>query len=90
MADSIDEPETTDLSLDEGMLLDYITGQPVKETPKEQVRQRIARAFLHEYAISVDDMAPDYRLKVDGKTGRSTSLSLRRAPRIRSNTCAAS
>ena len=31
-------------SLEEGKLLDYITGKPVKDTPKEQVRQRIARA----------------------------------------------
>lgn len=67
MPDINDELESPDLALDEGMILDYITGQPVKETPKELVRQRIARALLHEYAISVEDMAPDYRLKVDGK-----------------------
>lgn len=34
-------------SLEEGKLLDYISGEPVKDTPKEQVRQRIARALLH-------------------------------------------
>ena len=54
-------------SLEEGKLLDYITGEPVKDTPKEQVRQRIARALFHEYAISVDDMEPDFKMKVDGK-----------------------
>ena len=32
-------------SLEEGWILDYITDAPVKETPKEQVRQRIANAF---------------------------------------------
>jgi len=62
-----DDTTENSLSLDEGMTLDYITGQPVKETPKELVRQRIARALLHEYAISVEDMEPDFRLKVDGK-----------------------
>lgn len=32
-------------SLEEGKILDYITGEPVKDTPKEQVRQRIAEAY---------------------------------------------
>lgn len=54
-------------SLEEGKLLDYITGEPVKDTPKEQVRQRIARALLHEYGISVDDMVPDFKIKIDGR-----------------------
>ena len=60
-------------SLEEGKLLDYITGNPVKDTPKEQVRQRIARALFHEYGISVDDMVPDFKMKVEG---RSKKLSL--------------
>lgn len=54
-------------SLDEGKILDYITDSPVKDTPKEQVRQRIARALFHEYGISVDDMVPDFKMKVDGR-----------------------
>lgn len=32
-------------SLDDGSLLDYISNEPVKDTPKEHVRQRIARAL---------------------------------------------
>ena len=55
-------------SLEEGKLLDYITGNPVKDTPKEQVRQRIARALFHEYGISVDDMVPDFKMKVEGRS----------------------
>ena len=54
-------------SLEEGKILDYITGEPVKDTPKEQVRQRIARALFHEYGISVEDMVPDFKMKVDGR-----------------------
>lgn len=54
-------------SLEEGKILDYITGDPVKDTPKEQVRQRIARALFHEYGVSVEDMLPDFKMKVDGK-----------------------
>jgi type I restriction enzyme M protein len=59
------EDEVT--SLEEGKLLDYITGAPVKDSPKEQVRQRIARALFHEYAISVEDMVPDFKMTIDGR-----------------------
>ena len=55
------------MSLEEGSILDYITNEPIKDSPKEQVRQRIARALFHEYAISVDDMARDFKMKVDGR-----------------------
>ncbi|MFY1574772.1 methylation-associated defense system DNA methyltransferase MAD2 [Verrucosispora sp. WMMD703] len=54
-------------SLEEGTLLDYITGKPIKDTPKEQVRQRITRALFHEHGISVDDMVPDFKIRVDGR-----------------------
>ncbi|MEQ8767593.1 MAG: N-6 DNA methylase [Planctomycetota bacterium] len=54
-------------ALEEGKILDYITGKPLKDSAKEQVRQRIARALFHEYGISVDDMEPDFKLKVDGR-----------------------
>ena len=51
-------------ALEDGKILDYITGKPVAENDKERVRQRIARAMFHEYGISVDDMEPDFRVKV--------------------------
>ena len=59
------EPETVG-AIEDGKILDYITGKPVAENDKEKVRQRIARAMFHEYGISVDDMEPDFRVKVDG------------------------
>lgn len=59
--------EEQEAALDEGTLLDYITGEPVKETDKEQVRQRIARALLHEYGLALEDMQRDYRVRVDGR-----------------------
>ncbi len=52
--------------IDDGKVLDYITGKPVTENDKERVRQRIARALFHEYGMSVDDMEPDFKIKVDG------------------------
>ena len=59
--------DSDSMSLEDGSILDYITNEAVKDSPKEQVRQRIARALFHEYAISVDDMAPDFKVRVDGR-----------------------
>lgn len=59
--DSAGEPDDV---VGEGMLLDYITGARVKESPKELVRQRIARALFHEYGIPVDCMERDFPVRV--------------------------
>lgn len=64
-----DEVETSTAetsAIEDGKILDYITSKPVVDNDKEAVRQRIARALFHEYGISVDDMEPDFRVKVDG------------------------
>jgi type I restriction enzyme M protein len=55
-----DQPQVT--ALEDGQIVDYITGKAIKETEKEKVRQRIARALVHEYGIDPADMAPDYRV----------------------------
>jgi type I restriction enzyme M protein len=61
-------PSTEEISaVEEGKILDYISARPVAETDKERVRQRIARALFHEYGIAVDDMEPDFKVKVDGR-----------------------
>ncbi|MET3441585.1 type I restriction enzyme M protein [Variovorax paradoxus] len=51
----------------EGKIFDYITGELLKDSDKEQVRQRIARAIIHEYGIAAEDMEPDFKIKVGGK-----------------------
>lgn len=55
-------------TLNSGYLLDYISGNPVKETKKELVRQRIVRALIHEYGISPEDMERDYSIGGRKKT----------------------
>jgi len=65
--EKIDSSSETTTSIGDGMILDYITGKAKKESEKELVRQRIARALFHEYGISVDDMEPDFPVKVNGK-----------------------
>lgn len=67
MNDLEQEAQAPDSALDEGKVFDYITGEPVKDTDKERVRQRIARAIIHEYGIAAEDMEPDFKVKVQGK-----------------------
>lgn len=62
-----DQDRTTESALEEGQVFDYITGEAVKDTDKERVRQRIARAIIHEYGIPAEDMEPDFRVKISGR-----------------------
>ncbi len=56
----------------DGFVLDFISGtKEVKETAKERVRQRVARALFHEYGISVDDMASDFPVRLGGRLRRA-------------------
>ena len=55
----------------DGRVLDFISGTAeLKDTAKEQVRQRIARALFHEYGISVEDMEGDFSVRVGGRRRR--------------------
>lgn len=56
------------LVLKEGEIMDFITGKPVKDTPKERVRQEVARQLIFEYQIAPESMETDFRVKVDGKS----------------------
>ena len=55
----------------DGFILDFISGtKEVKETARERVRQRMARALFHEYGLSVEDMAPDFPVRLGGRLRR--------------------
>ncbi|WP_239395155.1 class I SAM-dependent DNA methyltransferase [Frankia sp. CiP3] len=56
-------------SLGENEVIDFITGRPVKQGGKEDVRQQIAKALSVEYSVSVDDMARDFAIPVETGTG---------------------
>ncbi|SHN22670.1 methylation-associated defense system DNA methyltransferase MAD2 [Actinacidiphila paucisporea] len=56
------QPQVT--ALEEGQVVDYITDKAIKETPKEKVRQRVARALVHEHGIDPHDMARDFAVTV--------------------------
>jgi type I restriction enzyme M protein len=64
-------PQTQVTTLGEGQIVDYITNTPVKDTPKERVRQRIARALFHEHGISPGDMAADFPITVSTDGART-------------------
>ena len=61
--------EQTENTIPAGYTLDYISGNQIKETKKELVRQRVVRALIHEYGFSPEDIVLDYsiggRKKVD-------------------------
>ena len=67
MNDQDQVSKAPECALEEGKIFDYITGKPVKDSDKEQVRQRIARAIIHEYGIAAEDIEPDFKLKAQGK-----------------------
>src|SRR5215510_991663 len=74
---TLEYPESEDSGneepfMSEGIAPDYITGHEIKDSPKERVRQRIARALFHEFGLSVSDMEPDFLIpvEVDGKIRR--------------------
>lgn len=55
------------ITLPDGMVFDYITNRPVKDSPKEQVRQRTAHAIPREFGISLADMTIDFAIPVGGR-----------------------
>src|SRR5437867_1609184 len=65
-----DSAQRESVPLAEGMITDFITGQPVKETEKEKVRQEVAHQFISEYQIAPESMQADFPVKVDGKRKR--------------------
>jgi type I restriction enzyme M protein len=64
------ESQAQESAIEEGKVFDYITGNPLKDSDKERVRQRIARAIIHEYGIAAEDMEPDFKVKVQGRSRR--------------------
>ncbi len=52
----------TENTIPTGYTLDYVSGRQIKETKKELVRQRVARALIHEYGFSPEDMDNDFAI----------------------------
>jgi type I restriction enzyme M protein len=69
------ENEPAVAAMEAGKVFDYITGNAIKDSDKEQVRQRIARAIIHEYGIAAADMEPDFKVVIGGK-GRKVDIAI--------------
>jgi len=63
-------------ALAEGMIADYITGKPVKETEKEKVRQEAARSMIFEYQIAPESMQADFPVSLDGKKKKKVDIAI--------------
>src|SRR3982751_225123 len=70
VAESPAEAEARVRHLDEGYLIDFLTGKPIKDTPKEQVRQRIVRVLFHEYQFAPEDIELDFVIQVQTEKGK--------------------
>ncbi|HGY1114538.1 TPA: restriction endonuclease subunit M [Providencia rettgeri] len=70
MTTTNDKKPSEVLAIEDGMMLDYLTNNPIKETPKELVRQKTLRALFHEYGISAEDMELDVKVKINGKQNK--------------------
>lgn len=66
---------TDNIVVPEGYIQDFITGEFLKDTPKEYVRQDMARVLFHEYNFRIEDMERDYSITIDddGKRQRKTA-----------------
>jgi len=70
MADKIsnaDEPSfdyITKTEIPDGKIVDLITGNWVKETELEQVRQNFERTLIEEYNYAIPDIKVDFKIKI--------------------------
>lgn len=71
-----DDGSSDDQGGDDGFIYDWITDQPVKDTPREQVVQRVARVLFHQYNIAPGDMQRDFTIPEAGKRGRGRKVDI--------------
>lgn len=61
---------SSEFDLPEGYILDFLSNERLRDTAKEQVRQRIAHALNAEYGIALGDMQRDFPITIDGRRRR--------------------
>ena len=66
---------TTQKVIPDGKIADYITGQWVKESEQEKVRQNFERTLTEEYNYLKEDIRVDFKIKVwDGSKQRTKKV----------------
>jgi len=74
-SETLPEDQDSSESLAENQLYDYITNQPVKDTPVERVIQAVARSLVDEYSFDHTQLQRDHTVAYEvfnehGKTSR--------------------
>lgn len=54
----------------EGKVADFLTGQHVRDTPEEYVRQNLEKALVRQYKYDPRDCAPEFPIKVGSSRKR--------------------
>ena len=60
----------------EGFLPDFITGEYVKDTPEEYVRQNLERALVEQYRYPIGDCEPEFKIKVGSSRRRAADIAV--------------
>ncbi|RKM61538.1 N-6 DNA methylase [Butyrivibrio sp. XB500-5] len=67
---SISTETASILSVPEGKIIDFLTKQFFNDTPEEYVRQNIEKALVRQYKYLVEDMFPEFSIKVGSANKR--------------------
>lgn len=62
---------TVTTEIPEGYIQDFISSKPLPDTPKEYVRQDMAKVLFHEYNFPVEAMERDYSITVETAEGKT-------------------
>ncbi len=54
----------------EGRIADFLTGQHIRDTPEEYVRQNLEKALVRQYKYDPRDCAPEFPIKVGSSRKR--------------------
>jgi type I restriction enzyme M protein len=62
--------EVTVGTIPDGKVIDFLTGQPVSDTPEEYVRQNIEKALIRQYRYDPANCLPEFPIKVGSSRKR--------------------
>ncbi len=60
----------------DGFLPDFLTGDHVKDTPEEYVRQNLERALVEQYGYPIGDCEPEFKVKVGSSRRRAADIAV--------------
>ena len=69
---SVQSPQT----VPDGFLPDFLTGQHVKDTPEEYVRQNLERALVEQYGYPINNCETEFKIKVGSSRRRGADIAV--------------